>query len=197
MEVLQGAGLSSLQYQTFGRERLQHLGSSRRIAAADLSIEVKENTAQAIRGNKQSSGEEGERLDLPGIAERNFERGLQLADHVQIKGARAWRTGLPQVDRCKVVPEAMKPRAIPITTAKLAVLEGSGEDRRVRVRAIEVWGAFVCRGGCVRRCWGGWMMPLFSGIYARALTMETAQRFLRLCEPDSTAQSLVRGLKCS
>jgi len=42
------------------------------------------------------------------------------------------------------------------------------------------------------------MMPLFSGIYARALTMRRdVQRFLRLYEPDSTAQSLVRGLKCS
>src|SRR5580700_1000448 len=60
-------------------------------AGADLSIEVKENTL-TIRGAKQSSGEEESDLIYQGIAERNFERNFQLADHVQIR-ARAWRTG--------------------------------------------------------------------------------------------------------
>ena len=57
------------------------------------------------------------------IAERNFERNFQLADHVQITGA-SLENGLLQVDLLRVVPEAMKPRAIPITTAK-NVLEGT------------------------------------------------------------------------
>ena len=91
-------------------------------AGADLSIEVKENTL-TIRGNKQSSGEEESDLIYQGIAERNFERNFQLADHVQIKGA-SLENGLLQVDLLRVVPEAMKPRAIPITTAKKVVLEG-------------------------------------------------------------------------
>jgi molecular chaperone IbpA len=56
-------------------------------AGADLSIEVKENVL-TIRGNKQSSSEEESDLIYQGIAERNFERKFQLADHVQIKGAR-------------------------------------------------------------------------------------------------------------
>jgi molecular chaperone IbpA len=90
-------------------------------AGADLSIEVKENTL-TIRGNKPSSGEESD-LIYQGIAERNFERNFQLADHVQIKGA-SLENGLQQVDLLRVVPEAMKPRAIPITTAKKVVLEG-------------------------------------------------------------------------
>ena len=91
-------------------------------AGGDLSIEVKENVL-TIRGNKQSSGEEESDLIYQGIAERNFERKFQLADHVQIKGA-SLENGLLQVDLLRVVPEAMKPRAIPITTAKKAVLEG-------------------------------------------------------------------------
>src|SRR5271154_7540999 len=92
-------------------------------ADADLSIEVKENTL-TIRGNKQSSGEEkSDDLIYQGIAERNFERIFQLADHVQIKGA-SLENGLLQVEPLRVVPEAMKPRALPITTAKKAVLEG-------------------------------------------------------------------------
>ena len=90
--------------------------------AADLSIDVTENTL-TIRGNKQNSREaESENLIYQGIAERNFERKFQLADHVQIKGA-SLENGLLQVDLLRVVPEAMKPRAIPITTAK-KVLEG-------------------------------------------------------------------------
>jgi molecular chaperone IbpA len=91
-------------------------------AGADLSIEVKENTL-TIRGNKQSSGEAESDLIYQGIAERNFERNFQLADHVQIEGA-SLENGLLQVDLLRVVPEAMKPRAIPITTAKKVVLEG-------------------------------------------------------------------------
>jgi len=92
-------------------------------ANADLSIEVKENTL-TIRGNKQTSGEEksGDMV-YQGIAERNFERNFQLADHVQVKGA-SLENGLLQVDLVRVVPEAMKPRAIPITTAS-KVVEGT------------------------------------------------------------------------
>jgi molecular chaperone IbpA len=91
-------------------------------AGEDLSIEVKESTL-TIRGNKQSGGEEESNLIYQGIAERNFERNFQLADHVQIKGA-SLENGLLQVELLWVVPEAMKPRAIPITTAKKVVLEG-------------------------------------------------------------------------
>src|SRR5580692_2845649 len=61
-------------------------------------------------------------------AERNFERNFQLADHVQIKGA-SLENGLLQVDLLRVVPEAMKPRAIPITTAKKVVLEGKASAK--------------------------------------------------------------------
>ncbi len=64
-----------------------------------------------------SSGQEESDLIYQGIAERNFERKFQLADHVRIKGA-TLENGLLQVDLLRVVPEAMKPRAIPITAAK-------------------------------------------------------------------------------
>ena len=84
---------------------------------------MKENTL-TIRGNKQSSGEEkSDDLIYQGIAERNFERNFQLAEHVQIKGA-SLENGLLQVELLRVVPEAMKPRAIPITAAR-KVLEGT------------------------------------------------------------------------
>jgi molecular chaperone IbpA len=85
-------------------------------ADADLSIEVKENTLR-IRGEKQTNDEEksGDVL-YKGIAERTFERGFQLADHVQVKGA-SLENGLLHVDLVREIPEAMKPRAIPIASS--------------------------------------------------------------------------------
>src|SRR6185312_4480313 len=80
---------------------------------ADLSIETKENTL-TIRGEKQTNDEEKSSDVLyKGIAERTFERSFQLADHVMVKSARL-ANGLLHVDLVREVPEAMKPRAIPI-----------------------------------------------------------------------------------
>jgi len=83
---------------------------------ADLSIEAKENRL-TIRGEKQTNGEEKTRDVLyQGIAERAFERSFQLADHVEVKGARL-ENGLLYVDLVREIPEAMKPREIPIASS--------------------------------------------------------------------------------
>ena len=78
----------------------------------DLAIEVKENTL-SIRGEKQAE------VDTTylhrGIAGRSFERRFQLADHVVVKGA-SLENGLLHVDLVRELPEAMKPRTIPIAT---------------------------------------------------------------------------------
>ncbi|AVO45864.1 Hsp20 family protein [Phreatobacter cathodiphilus] len=79
----------------------------------DLSIEVKEQ-ALTIRGEK-TAGEAEAKPDYlhQGIAARAFERRFQLADHVSVKGA-ALDHGLLHVDLVREIPEAMKPRQIPI-----------------------------------------------------------------------------------
>ena len=83
---------------------------------ADLSIEAKENTL-TIRGEKQANDEEKSSDVLyKGIAERTFERSFQLADHVVVKSA-SLANGLLHVDLVREVPEAMKPRAIPIVSS--------------------------------------------------------------------------------
>ena len=83
---------------------------------ADLSIEARGNTL-TIRGEKQANDEEktGDVL-YKGIAERTLERRFQLADHVLVKGARL-ENGLLHVDLVREIPEAMKPRAIPIASS--------------------------------------------------------------------------------
>ena len=83
---------------------------------ADLSIEAKENKL-AIRGEKQTNDEEKPSDVLyQGIAARAFERTFQLADHVEVKGA-SLENGLLHVDLVREIPEAMKPRAIPIASS--------------------------------------------------------------------------------
>jgi len=83
---------------------------------ADLSIEAKENTL-TLRGEKQTDDEEksGDVL-YQGIAARDFERNFQLADYMQVKGA-SLENGLLHIDLVREIPEAMKPRAIPIASS--------------------------------------------------------------------------------
>jgi molecular chaperone IbpA len=79
----------------------------------ELSIVAKENTL-TIRGEKNAKEEEklGDVL-YQGIAARTFERVFQLADFVQVKGA-SLENGLLHVDLVREIPEANKPRSIPI-----------------------------------------------------------------------------------
>jgi len=79
----------------------------------DLTIEVKENTL-SIRGEKQAEAEQTTFLHR-GIAARSFERRFQLADHVVVKSA-GLENGLLHVELVREIPEAMKPRTIPIET---------------------------------------------------------------------------------
>jgi molecular chaperone IbpA len=83
----------------------------------DLNIELKENTL-TITGEKKAKSEEkaGEVL-YQGIAARSFERVFQLADFVQVRGAKL-ENGLLHVDLIREIPEAKKPRQIPINGGK-------------------------------------------------------------------------------
>jgi len=93
----------------------------------EVNIEVKENTL-VIRGEKETTEQEekGEVL-YQGIAARAFERRFQLADHVEVKGA-SLENGLLHVDLVREIPEAMKPRQIPIGA-------GSGRGKVIEAKA--------------------------------------------------------------
>jgi molecular chaperone IbpA len=92
-------------------------------AEAELSIEVKESTL-TISGEKAEKADEQKREVLhQGIAARAFVRRFQLADHVQVTGA-SLENGLLHVDLLREVPEAKKPRVIPIAAnASAKVIE--------------------------------------------------------------------------
>lgn len=87
----------------------------------ELSIVAKENTL-TIKGEKSANeNTEGQSEVLyRGIAARAFERVFQLADHVQVKNA-SLENGLLHVDLVREIPEAKKPRSIPINGAGKAI----------------------------------------------------------------------------
>ncbi len=90
----------------------------------DLTIETKENVL-AVRGERKTSEDRAGEMLYQGIAARAFERRFQLADYVTVKGA-ALENGLLHVELVREVPEAKKPRLIPIASGRPAV-EGRAE----------------------------------------------------------------------
>ncbi|NDV87113.1 Hsp20 family protein [Aurantimonas aggregata] len=81
----------------------------------ELSIESRENVL-TVTGEKSEKTEEAAETLYRGIAGRAFERRFQLAEYVEVKGA-SLKNGLLHIDLVRVIPEAMKPRKIDITTA--------------------------------------------------------------------------------
>ena len=82
----------------------------------EISIVAKENTL-TIKGEKAANeNSQSSEVLYRGIASRAFERQFQLADFVQVKNA-SLENGLLHVDLVREIPEAKKPRQIPITTS--------------------------------------------------------------------------------
>jgi len=92
----------------------------------DLNVEVKDGVL-TIAG-KREDGEKGEGKNVlyQGIAGRAFERRFQLADHVEVRGAKL-ENGLLHVDLEQIVPEEKKPRRIQINAPELKTIEGSAK----------------------------------------------------------------------
>ena len=95
----------------------------------ELSIVAKENTL-TIKGEKVANENDKEKTEVlyRGIAARTFERVFQLADFVIVKNA-SLENGLLHVDLVREIPEAKKPRNIPIATGapSTPAIEGTAE----------------------------------------------------------------------
>lgn len=85
----------------------------------DIELTVKENTL--VVAGKSSSQTQGDVL-YRGIAGRGFERRFVLADHIVVEGADL-QNGLLHVGLKRVVPEALKPRRIAISSGQPAGAE--------------------------------------------------------------------------
>ena len=126
----QATGSEPTSYPPYNIERTGENAYRITVAVAgfgekDLTIEARENTL-TIRGSKEANVEESKAETLyQGIAARAFERRFQLADHVQVTGAQL-EHGLLHVELVREIPEAQKPRQIPI---------GGGQPRIVESKA--------------------------------------------------------------
>lgn len=80
-------------------------------ARDDLNIDVKQGVL-TVRGEKKPESDKREFMHR-GIAERDFSRTFQLADHVEVRSADL-KDGLLHIDLVRNLPERMKPRRIEI-----------------------------------------------------------------------------------
>jgi molecular chaperone IbpA len=95
------------------------------VAGFTQSELVLESEHQTLKVKGQKAEDSAERQYLhQGIAARNFERVFQLADHVRVVSANL-ENGLLHIDLRREIPEALKPRQIPIGTATERLIEAS------------------------------------------------------------------------
>ncbi|MSO74782.1 MAG: Hsp20 family protein [Alphaproteobacteria bacterium] len=78
----------------------------------DITITFKPNQL-IVQGKIEDKGVSGRTYLYRGIAGRAFERRFQLADHVEVKGAKL-DNGLLRIDLALDLPEAMRTRQIPV-----------------------------------------------------------------------------------
>jgi molecular chaperone IbpA len=79
-------------------------------APDEITVTAEQNML-TVEGQKAEKGDH--QYLYQGISGRPFRRRFNLADYVQVKGA-SFKNGLLQIELVREVPEAMKPRRIPI-----------------------------------------------------------------------------------
>ena len=89
----------------------------------DINIEKQFLTVKS----KKPDAESNRNYLHQGIAARNFERRFQLAEHVEVSGAQL-ASGLLHIELSREVPEAMKPKSIPITRGDSKLIDVNQKD---------------------------------------------------------------------
>jgi len=84
----------------------------------EVDVQV-EKGVLTISGKKEDTRKDSRYLHR-GIATRSFERKFNLADHVEVVNAQL-DNGLLKVSLVKEIPEAMKPRKIPVGNSTAAI----------------------------------------------------------------------------
>jgi molecular chaperone IbpA len=118
-DLLENAGRATNadNYPPFNIERISETEYVVTVAVAGFKPEEIDITAQEnlliVAGKKEVDGNDNRDFLHVGIANRNFERRFQLADHVLVKGA-DMADGLLLVQLERQVPDALKPRKIAV-----------------------------------------------------------------------------------
>ena len=93
---------------------------------ADVEITAQQNLL-VVQGKKGDEPSAGQFLHV-GIAQRGFERRFELADYVRVDDANL-EDGILSIDLVREVPDAMKPKKIPVGTQKsLSVVIGAKDS---------------------------------------------------------------------
>ena len=85
---------------------------------SEVDVQI-EKGVLSVRGKKEDAQKDSRYLHR-GIATRSFERKFNLADHVEVVNAQM-DNGLLKIALIKELPEAMKPRKIPVSTYTPAI----------------------------------------------------------------------------
>jgi molecular chaperone IbpA len=87
----------------------------------DLNIEVRDGVL-TVQGKREQDNKTS--YLHQGIAGRGFQRQFQLAEHMEVRGAKL-ENGLLTIDLERLIPEEKKPRRIAINAAELKAIEGN------------------------------------------------------------------------
>lgn len=96
-------------------------------AEKDLDVEVREGVL-SVQGKRADEDESQTNYLHRGIAGRAFERRFQLAENVEVRGARL-ENGLLHIELERIVPEEKKPRRIAIGGADVKTLDTKATNR--------------------------------------------------------------------
>ncbi len=125
-------GYPPYNIESLGENRYRITMAVAGFSEGDLDIVTERNTLTVSGGRQDSdsASEEGEFL-YRGIANRSFERRFQLADHVEVSGARL-ENGLLHIELKRELPEQMKPRKIEIGSGDSRLIDSDGEQKKVK-----------------------------------------------------------------
>lgn len=93
---------------------------------SELNITAQDNTL-LIDGRTSEQTQDATTYLHKGIAGRSFQRSFQLADYVVVKDAEL-KNGLLVINLVRELPDAAKPRMIPISAAETVV---KGEQKKI------------------------------------------------------------------
>jgi len=95
-------------------------------AEKDLNVELRDGVLTITGKRDEAAKSEAANVLYQGIAGRAFERRFQLAEHVEVRGAKL-ENGLLHLDLEQIVPEEKKPRRIAINAPTLTTIEGKAK----------------------------------------------------------------------
>ena len=120
-----GAGYPPYDIELVGENRYAITLAVAGFTESEIDVQV-EKGVLSVRGKREARNADSRYLHR-GIATRSFERKFNLADHVEVVDARL-DNGLLHVSLVREIPEAMKPRRIPVAGSRPAAIENRADE---------------------------------------------------------------------